>query len=163
MSILRMTAGLLIASAAILVVAPTSAEDKKPPGLKGTNYPDLIIHSISIVKMECKNARQFVTASVTVRNVSTKHAANLSPIPFQQILKVGIGGTTKACPGVIDFTPGGPAQIPPSGSWATTVTRCIPPGGYYITVVADPQNRLKEISETNNYKALPLSVPDPCK
>jgi hypothetical protein len=164
MSILRMTAGLLIASAAILVVTPTSLEGKTPPGLKGTNYPDLVIQSISIVKMECKSARPYVTASVTVRNVSTKHAADLSQIPLQQILKVVIsGGTAQSCPGVVEFTPGGPLQIPPSGSWTTTVTRCIPPGGYYIAVSADPQNRVKEISENNNYKALPLSVPDPCK
>ena len=163
MSILRMTAGLLIASAAILVTTPISAEDKKPPGLKSTNHPDLVIHSISIVKMECKNARPHVTASVTVKNVSTKHAADLSQIPFQQILKVGIGGTTKTYPGVVDFNPGGPLQIPAGGSWTTTTTRCIPPGGYYITAVADPLKRLQEINENNNYKALPLSVPDPCK
>jgi hypothetical protein len=163
MSTLRMTASLLVASAAIVVVTPTSAEEKKPPGLKSTNHPDLVVQSISIVKMECKSGRPHVTASATVRNVSTKHAADLSQIPFQQILKVGIGGTKQTCPGVVDFSPGGPMQIAPGGSWATTVTRCIPPGGYYITAVADPLNRVKEISETNNYKALPLSVPDPCK
>lgn len=163
MSVIRTTAGLLVAGAAVLI-SPLLAEDKKPPGLKGTNYPDLIVQSIAIVKTECKGGRPFVTASATIKNVSTKHAANLSQVPFQTVLKLGIGGgATQTCPGVVQFNPGGPSQIGPGASWTGTTALCVPPGGYYITAVADPLNAVKEIQENNNYKALPLSVPDPCK
>ncbi len=156
--------GLRLLPGAAVLIAPLSPEDKKPTPLKSTNYPDLIVQSMAIAKTECKGGRPFVTASATIKNVSTKHAANLSQVPFQTVLKLGIGGgNAQTCPGVVQFNPGSPLQIAPGVSWTGSTSLCIPPGGYYVTAIADPLNAVKEIQENNNYQALPIPGLNPCK
>jgi hypothetical protein len=166
MSHLSVATRLLLVSGLALAIAPTSATaaDKKPTPLKSTNHPDLVVQSIAITKLECVSGKPYVTAKATVKNVSTKHAADLSPSPFHIVLLLGIGGGSQPmCPGEISHPMGGPTQIAPGATFEGSSTLCIPPGGYYITAKADPSNVVKEIDEGNNYKALPLSVPNPCK
>lgn len=165
MSTVRVAAALLIVGVAVLLT-PVPAADKKPKPLKGTNYPDLVIQSFSIVKTECKGGRPFVTASATVKNVSSKHAADLRQIPFRQVLAVNVANNKK-CPGVIEEQPGGPEQIAALGTWVGTAERCFLPSGAsgtnYLSAVADPLHLVAEINENNNVVSLLLPNENPCK
>lgn len=166
MSISRATTGFLFTGAFFLIVSSMPASGKKPPGLGDPSRPDLVIDSISVEPWACKNGYPQINVKVGVKNRSGKSAADLSKIPFQQVVKIRVGGnfgSLKSCPGFVDIDPGGPAQIAPGEIWSTTVKRCVVPGGYYVWAQADPLNLVPEFDEKNNYKAQTLNVQDPCK
>lgn len=169
MSFPRITAGLLAASTIGLGVVALQASAKSPPGLGDPKRPDLVIEALTVAPYVCKNKQSIVTVSATVRNTNTKYAADLKAIPFQQVVKIRIGGNflhgnpQGNCPGFVTLDPGGPLQIGPGAAWTATAQRCVATGGTYAWVHADPLNLVPEFRENNNYKAVPLNIQDPCK
>jgi len=123
--------------------------------------PDLIIvpaKPLSSLTAACSGTRprptcpQYdVTLATTVANVGDVSAGNA-----QVAFEVSSNG--------VDFTRiGGPvsagALSPDESTTVTTLWRNVPPGSYWIRIIVDPTNVIREMDETNNFATLPMTVP----
>jgi len=157
-----------LAATAVVSILATSgmlAAQRTPPPLRDATRPDLVIQSLTADNVYCKEGnKMFLHVTATVKNLSSKTAADLSKNnPWNIVL---IMKSPAPCPGEIAVHPlGGPAQLGPGAVWTGSATVCVrsDSGAYYLGMSADPNDAVKESNEKNNYNALPFNFPNPCK
>ncbi len=183
---LRMEAVVMIFAAFLVWAAPAawagqgkggpSGPVGVPPGGPVIALPDLVV-AHATVAMKCKpDGTRTATIFAIVKNQSSMAPADLSKIPFSQVLNVvwwfpsgdGYLETVKPGKSMITGAVGGPKVLKPGGVWASTFTitgipkvanvsklkKEHPDAHYVFKVTADPLKGVAESNEGNNEKNL---------